>query len=367
MDAQLHLDKENYCIVECLNKLLAPSITRDNDILNEDQIDIFRILHSKLISVFCQTGDSLLETFFNNKFNEKFELMMKNKNRADKDYTEIDKYLNDENGRKLRRLYNKFLRYKNHMNIFEIHKERKTMPKSLFFCEFPSPFFHESKSYVDKHNDLILKCQDEFMKLITDELDSRINDIEIKMEEIKIELRNEENELGFEIEDLFSRAKLKEEDNLRQKFLESKRKAERCTVKKYEPSGSNADKSTVNEVSQITDSSLSTQGNNFSTPIYNNYHKKRSVYNNYNTPNRRFQMNKNLRNTNKNSFAEENQSYCSFENDNSYYNRSIRYKQKKPFEIQKLIIDTNNRFNISKIGDRVFQIGSIEYDEELKQ
>lgn len=34
MDAQLHLDKDNYCIVECLNKLLAPSITKDNDILN---------------------------------------------------------------------------------------------------------------------------------------------------------------------------------------------------------------------------------------------------------------------------------------------------------------------------------------------
>ena len=48
---------------------------------------------------------------------------------------------------------------------------------------------------------------------------------------------------------------------------------------------------------------------------FNNYHKKKSVYSNYNTPNRRFQLNKNNKNV---SFAEENQSNCSSDNILSY-------------------------------------------------
>ena len=190
MDAELHLDKDNYCIMDCLNRILSPNVN-SSEYLNEEQLDVFRIIHSKMVSVFSLTGDSIMETFFNNKFNEKLDNMMRNKSQVDNGLDkEVENFLkSDDIGRKIRRTYNKILRYTNHLSIFEFHKEHKTRPRNFFFCEFPRPFFQESESYVEKHNELIEKCQDEFTKLITNELEERKNQLENDILKLKEEIQ----------------------------------------------------------------------------------------------------------------------------------------------------------------------------------
>ncbi|RMZ96551.1 hypothetical protein BpHYR1_010302 [Brachionus plicatilis] len=226
-----------------------------------------------------------METFFNNKFNDKFEKFLRNRNKNNDLFKDIDNYLyNDDIGRKIRFNCNKLIRYKNHMNIFEVHKEQQTRPKNLFFCEFPRPFFQESEAYVEKHNKLIEKCQDEFTKLILDELEERKNSLELKNEDLKKELFEKQNDLEFDINDLFRQAYSVEEKKLSKILIESKRKAERCKVVKYvakiyEING-------YNSTSNSNQSNYSTNDASFykvksSTPKQDN-HVKRRYNNNYN-------------------------------------------------------------------------------------
>lgn len=301
MNAQLHLDKENFVIVDCLNILLIPVNLPVEYNISNNEMDIFRIIHSKLISVFNFNGETLLENFFNKKFNEKFDSMLRNRDKNEDYFNDIDKFLNfDINGKKLLRNFNKFLRYNNHIDILNFHKSNNTTPKCLFYSQHPYPFFIDSESFVEKHNQLIEKHQQEFMDLIICELNERIDKLKDENENIKLELSNNTNNLKFEIEDLFRRAENLEEKDLKEVFLKSKYKAERCKNVKYVAKKSSDSENSQQQSQQFKDAyyykNLS-QNNNLNQSLNNsnNSQFERTSNKNVSFGNSSFRSNSNTR------------------------------------------------------------------------
>jgi uncharacterized protein YaaR (DUF327 family) len=127
------------------------------------------------------------------------------------------------------------LRYENHLSIFKIHRDRKTTPKSLFYENFPRPFFEDDEVFINKYNAKIENFQNETMTLISETLEERINNITDDINEFGKEF--EEMPKYSEFKDNFNDIKKYiyeyEEKNLLDIFVRNKQRAERYTVKKF--------------------------------------------------------------------------------------------------------------------------------------
>lgn len=282
MDSSLHLDKDNYCIVETLNSLISLE-SSDFVVYEEETIDFLRIIHSKLISVFNKASDSSLEKIFYNRFDDKFENYLQNKQKDDSYISEIDDYLiYASEGIEIRRNFNKLLRYKNHMNLIEYHNGKKTTPKEFFYCQFPKPYPDYNSEFVDEHNKIIETAQESFMKLMNKFFESKCNEINDQILNLKEKIIEKQEELRFDIDDLVKRAKHVEQHDLNNYFMRSKYKADRCKQMKY----------AVIEKSKSLDNT--TRSNNESV-----YKKQNQSYrsNNYNRNNRRNYFNRSRNNS----------------------------------------------------------------------
>lgn len=84
--------------------------------------------------------------------------------------------VDDTIGFKLDKLFEKKIRYNNHINNFKTHLENNTTPAALFYCRFPNPLLWSNPEFVKMHNARVKAVQEQFIK----------QDIEFLEKEIRI-------------------------------------------------------------------------------------------------------------------------------------------------------------------------------------
>ena len=160
--SNLHLNKENNSIINLLQHIIDFKGTiAECDPLDSTQKDQLTLIHYKFMSKFSNNGNHI-ETFLGNHvdshLNARHDTSASfNNNVSSNSNSSRTRFLNVINNNKkdfnfIRKKLNKILRYENHIEIFRIHKDRQTTPKSLFFENFPQPFFHDDEEFVDKHD-----------------------------------------------------------------------------------------------------------------------------------------------------------------------------------------------------------------------
>ncbi len=85
-------------------------------------------------------------------------------------------------------LMNKLFRYKNHLDVFKLHREKGSTTAPLFYCNFPAPFLSDDEEFVQAYNALIKTFQDDAISLIMSRLSSLISILESKLNAIKVNL-----------------------------------------------------------------------------------------------------------------------------------------------------------------------------------
>ena len=108
----------------------------------------------------------------------------------------------------------------NHQVIFKIHQEKNSVPNSLFFYNFPKPFFGYDQNFVEGYNQLINFFQDKCIKLIEDTIEQKIENLNQEIETIQntIKAADESFNENF-ISDLYSYVVNQEEDVLKSYFI----------------------------------------------------------------------------------------------------------------------------------------------------
>jgi hypothetical protein len=209
--SNIHLNKDNLCIVQFLNKLLEKKFSIKNQFtFSKEQLRDLKIIHSDIMSVYSNSNDSFLDFLVQGHNNSN------NNNSQTTNLRNFKRILKSSRGDKsLVFNINKVLRFRNHITIFDIHKRKKTTPNSLFFSRFPMPFFPNDESFVNKNNLIIEQAQNSFMEIINETLHEKI-------EQIKVEINTFKNGLeGVTVNSdaLVSYVEKKEEDALKSKFI----------------------------------------------------------------------------------------------------------------------------------------------------
>lgn len=85
-------------------------------------------------------------------------------------------------------LFNKSLRYKNHVLIANRHLKEGTTPKMLFYRNYPQPFLSDDAEFINSYNNLVKDIQIKTLNLNIEFLQKRINTIDEKLSQIIINL-----------------------------------------------------------------------------------------------------------------------------------------------------------------------------------
>ena len=284
--SNLHLNKDNNSIVIFLQLIIDfKGVISDCDPLDNTQKDQLTLIHYKFMSKFANNGNHV-ETYLNNHVDSHLNSRFDNSNisinnvssNSNSTQNRLQNVINNNkmDFKFIRKKLNKHLRYDNHIQIYKIHKDRKTTPKSVFFERFPRPFFEDDKEFIDKYNNLVLNFQDDTMNLIKDTLESRkskiIDDINEFKEEFKTMPKYSEFKENFD--DLKKIIFESEENQLLDTFVRNKQRAERCIVKKFEVKDSEVN-STVNS-SASSNSNISNNSNKTNGSFTSNF-KRRNI------------------------------------------------------------------------------------------
>ena len=248
----LHLDKHNNCIFKLLTILVDSDTQIEGKRFNENQLNILHIIHSKLVSIFNKNGTSLVESLFNELVSKKLNGFVENintsninknesynkKGKLEEKYVSFNKYYDlitkNTNGIEIKRIYKRYLKYKNHLTIINIHLDKQTTPSQLFYIRFPHPFFIHEDNYINNYNEIIKKTQDDIMKLNSEFINDQISILKVQLETLKDSLKNDTSFNGVDLNDFMCFVEDFQENTLSNKFTISKNKAERCVVKKFD-------------------------------------------------------------------------------------------------------------------------------------
>jgi hypothetical protein len=233
LSLNLHLDKENNIIFSFLANILNKNFKIDGIGLTNQQSDFLRIIHSKMSEVFNTHRSNYLDELFEARFKR---LNINNQN--DKSPA-LDFAIKDKDFIKVKRDYNKRIRYQNHINNFNIHLNNKPMttPDSLFYCRFPWPMFKDDEEFIKKYYDIIEDTQRRIMLLNVDHLNEKIMILDQNLDLIKNNLikeekwdpnQNKENLEFIPVENVFKECISLEERKLKNYLMKSKYKTERC-------------------------------------------------------------------------------------------------------------------------------------------
>jgi len=197
-DNSFYSNKENNKIIDFLNKILEKDFKVENKAFTTDELQIIRIFHSELCSIFNKTDNDRLETLFNNfisRFSSSSTPFSLNKNNNTEpllsshssnepsqvlDSEEIQKFDDlvfiNKNCKRLVYLTRKILRYENHKTIMKLHRDKQipTTPSQLFYINFPEPFFPSNQEFIDSYNEIIERTQGEICRLISSTVDSTL-------------------------------------------------------------------------------------------------------------------------------------------------------------------------------------------------
>jgi len=132
----------------------------------------------------------------------------------------------------LSRVINKKLRYNNHIKIINSHKTNGTTPSSLFFNKFPRPFLIDDSIYVEKYNQLIHDFQTKTMDLILDRLNSRVECIDQKLDQIKQNLIDKGLDINI-CNQNFSKLEIDNNKSLETQFKNANEKVLRSSNKPF--------------------------------------------------------------------------------------------------------------------------------------
>jgi hypothetical protein len=335
--SNIHLNKDNLCIVQFLNKLLEKNFSiRNQCTFSIDQLRDLKIIHSDIMSVYSNSGDSFLDFLVQGHNNSN--------NSSNSQTTNIRNFnrilTSSRGGKSLVFNINKVLRFKNHLAIFDIHKRKKTTPSSLFFSHFPMPFFPNDENFVNKHNLIIETAQNSFMELINDTLQEKIDQINVEINTFK----NGLEDVTVNSDDLVSYVENKEEDALKSKFIAMKEKAERCETRKFEVKSkykrnsastntsfnspnSSIDQSNVSNESNTSNENNSNNNYNRRQHADNNRHRSRTRGNNFSRNESRHRSHSRANNNNRNNQYYNTSNNSSRSNNNAYQNNNSRFSR----------------------------------------
>jgi hypothetical protein len=79
--------------------------------------------------------------------------------------------------KKLNKLFEKKIRYNNHINNFKTHLENNSTPAALFYCRFPNPLLWSNPEFVKMHNARVKAVQEQFIKQDIEFLEKEISSI----------------------------------------------------------------------------------------------------------------------------------------------------------------------------------------------
>ena len=331
--SNLHLNKENNSIINLLQLIIDFKGTIvDCDPLDSTQKDQLTLIHYKFMSKFSNNGNHIqtfLSSHVDSHLNTRFDTSSSfNNNVSSNSNSSQNRLLNIINNNKLdfkfiRKKLNKILRYENHIEIFKIHKDRETTPKSLFFENFPQPFFHDDEEFVEKHNNLIINFQNECMKLITETLLKRVSNVTDDINQFKTEFEElpKYSEFKNNFEDLKKIIYESEENQLLDIFVRNKQRAERCIVQKFKVKVFDGNSTNNSNASNNSNTSHATS-NNSSINSTNN-RKRRNV--NWSKPSR--QNNNNCFYKNYQSSSNNNSNNNDNNNNSNFNTRTHQYNQ----------------------------------------
>jgi hypothetical protein len=131
----------------------------------------------------------------------------------------------EEARKKIKSLYERILKKKNHVLIIKFHLNNNTTPSQLFFNNFPTPFLAHDEQAVADHNRIIIETQKQLMNSILKHLDLQIKSLENNLEELK-----STNMIDSSVfEDIFKQV----ENNLKPEFDRADEKAKRIVSKPF--------------------------------------------------------------------------------------------------------------------------------------
>ena len=264
--SQIHLDKENNKIMQFLQKIIENNFTVNNQKFTNDQLKDLKIINSDILSAFGSSHNAYLDFLFsqhqsrndNNEVSPDIEV-----ENLERKFDEFIK--SNQEAKKLVYNVNKYLRFKNHQALFEIHSSKKTTPHSLFFCRFPEPFFNKDQDFIEKYNSIIEKTQSDIICLIRESLLYKIDAINTEINTFKNSNRNDDNDNNLlDLNEFVSYVMKKEENALKNNFIAMKNRAQRCVVKKFEVKPSRSNRVSHNNMNNNSIIELSENSENYS-------------------------------------------------------------------------------------------------------
>jgi hypothetical protein len=246
--AKIHENKDNYPIFHLLDRLVQLRLVPFGSPTFDDSVlDQLRVLHSKLLSPFIGASLYTNGSFSNTSNNTNNETSIHSQNNANNDHLEIhdngndvsydekmrkiDNFLRDRENKELVFLFNKQIRFRNHLAIAQIHFDNGTAPSSLFYNRFPRPLFPTNSNFIDKYNIIINNFQKETLKLITSTLENELTQINDKINIFKDKFESKFTNSSFKFEEIVRQGLKNEEKCLEPTILKNKYRAERAEVR----------------------------------------------------------------------------------------------------------------------------------------
>ena len=286
-----HLSPDSENVYKCLSQLLKKTFNFEEVQFQEEQKNILRIVHSTFANEFNEDLSAELNKRFDDKINRTFK-----KNSILKSYFSEENYLanNDVKFIPVSRLYNKRIKGESHILNLRLHIKKGSTPKSLFFGNFPAPFFKDDEHFIESHNKIIEKAQQAMMDLIIETQEKKIDLIDEELKRIKEELRLNGSYESVDLDKVFRESKLINEKRLFGFLQSAKTKAEKCESRPYSVEQfehyfsqksvnkkSNKKNSVSFDESSISATSSSSKNTHFSNRNNLKYSAKNSKYNWY--------------------------------------------------------------------------------------
>lgn len=230
----IHLNKESDVIFKFVSNILKTGTRIDDKILEEKEKDKLRLIHSKLSTLFI--NDDGVTSYLEKLIEERLKRFTMPISKPEQSYKEDDNVLcakNNPSFIRVKRIYNKHIRYNNHINIMKIHATRKTTPKSLFYNQFPLPFLKDDAVFIEAYNKIIAETQTKTMNLIKTTFETRVENLDKELDKIKEDFGTNAEFVDLDLNKIFEECKRLEEKNLSGYIKKSKYKAERCVNFKY--------------------------------------------------------------------------------------------------------------------------------------
>jgi hypothetical protein len=219
--ANIHLNKDNNPIFDFVALILQKKLFVNA--FTVDKLGLFHVIYSKLMLPFRAPSNYALLAANSDPTSVRFdENLMKS--------TKLERITKYDDFKQCWYLINKHLRYLHHKSIFQLHKNKNTTPKSLFYSAFPRPFFEDDDSFIGSYNKIIEKTQLEIMDLIEEALENKINGIagDLRVLKEKNNIKNIIDSESIDIEQVFKFIENRVQSDLKEYIEVSKNKAERC-------------------------------------------------------------------------------------------------------------------------------------------